>query len=55
MMGLQVIKSLGDFRGFYPKRVKKLKKLYDECNDRLEHNLDIVNIIEMIERTKDEK
>jgi hypothetical protein len=38
-----------------PKRITKLKKLHDECIDRLDDNLDIVNIIEMGERAKDIK
>jgi hypothetical protein len=54
-MGLQMLKSMGSFRSLFPKKIKKLKKLHDECSDRLEYNLDIVNIIEMIERTKDVK
>jgi hypothetical protein len=46
---------LGYFRALFPRKIKKLKTLYDECSDRLQYNLDIVHIIEMIERTKDEK
>jgi hypothetical protein len=54
-MGLQLLKSMGYFKSIFPKKIKKLKKLYDECSDRLQDNLDITNIMELIERTKDVK
>jgi hypothetical protein len=40
-------------RFILPKKILKLKMLHDECIDRLDDNLDIVNIIEMGERAKD--
>ena len=48
-----MLKSVGYFNVICPKKITKVKKLYDECSDRLKYNLDIVNIIELIERTKD--
>jgi hypothetical protein len=54
-MALQLIKSLSCMRVVMPKKIIKLKRLHDECIERLDDNLDIVNIIEMGERAKDIK
>ncbi len=55
MIGLQLLKSMDCMRLVLPKKIIKLKQLHDECIERLDDNLDIVNIIEMGERAKDAK
>jgi hypothetical protein len=52
---LQLLKSMDCMRIVLPKKIIRLKKLHDECIDRLDDNLDIVNLIEMGERAKDTK
>jgi hypothetical protein len=50
-----MIKSINCMQVVLPKKIIKLKKVHDECMNRLDDNLDIVNIIEMAERAKDIK
>jgi hypothetical protein len=52
-IGLQMVKSFDWTRFILPKNIVRLKTLHDECIDRLDDNLDIVNLIEMGERVKD--
>jgi hypothetical protein len=54
-VGLHILKNLDWSRYFLPRNIVKLKKLHDECVERLDDNLDIVRIIDMGERAKEKR